>query len=184
METQHAHSLSLSLSPTVVIEIHPFEKAREYSRTLNAVKLDRVFAKPFVAALSGHLEGVYCMAKHSSHLSCLLSGSCDGEIRVWNLSSQRCVLSVAAAHRGFVRGLTVTPTTGMHMLSCGADGLVRYSCVCVCVLFVMVCGCGGSSWSCAHSMSMLNCVLDYGHCATMCTMATMLMHANTRMWRT
>ncbi len=38
-------------------ELHPFEKAREYSRTLNAVKLDRVFAKPFVANLAGHLEG-------------------------------------------------------------------------------------------------------------------------------
>jgi len=26
-------------------------RAREYTRTLNAVKLDKVFAKPFVAAL-------------------------------------------------------------------------------------------------------------------------------------
>lgn len=34
--------------------IHPLEKAREYTRALNAVKLDKVFAKPFVAALSDH----------------------------------------------------------------------------------------------------------------------------------
>lgn len=29
-------------------ELHPFERAREYKRALNAVKLDRVFAKPFL----------------------------------------------------------------------------------------------------------------------------------------
>lgn len=31
-------------------ELHPFERAREYKRALNAVKLDRVFAKPFLGA--------------------------------------------------------------------------------------------------------------------------------------
>jgi WD repeat and SOF domain-containing protein 1 len=33
--------------------LHPFERAREYTRALNAVKLEKVFAKPFVAALEG-----------------------------------------------------------------------------------------------------------------------------------
>lgn len=28
--------------------IHPFDKAREYTRALQATKLDRVFARPFV----------------------------------------------------------------------------------------------------------------------------------------
>jgi len=28
--------------------IHPFEKAREYTRALQAAKLDKVFAKPLV----------------------------------------------------------------------------------------------------------------------------------------
>ncbi len=28
--------------------LHQFERAHEYTRALNAVKLDRVFAKPFV----------------------------------------------------------------------------------------------------------------------------------------
>jgi len=40
--------------------LHPFEKAIEYTRALNAVKLDRVFAKPFVAALP-HSDGVTCL---------------------------------------------------------------------------------------------------------------------------
>jgi len=34
-------------------ELHPFAKAREYRRALNATKLEKVFAKPFVGALDG-----------------------------------------------------------------------------------------------------------------------------------
>lgn len=59
--------------------LHPFEVCREYTRALNATKLDRVFAKPFLASLDGHRDGVNCMAKHTTALSTLLSGSCDGE---------------------------------------------------------------------------------------------------------
>lgn len=58
---------------------------REYTRALNATKLERVFAKPFVASLDGHRDGVNCMAKHTKSLSTLLSGSCDGEV----ISGQR-----------------------------------------------------------------------------------------------
>lgn len=58
--------------------IHPFERAREYKRALNATKLDRMFAKPFVAALEGHADGVYCIRRHPIRLSTLASGACDG----------------------------------------------------------------------------------------------------------
>lgn len=105
-------------------ELHPFERAREYSRTLNAVKLDKVFAKPFIRNLSGHLEGVFSMTKHSTRLSCLISGSCDGEIRVWNIASGLCNLSIKGSHSGFVRGLTVCPD-GVRFLSCGSDARVQ-----------------------------------------------------------
>jgi DDB1- and CUL4-associated factor 13 len=54
------------------------EKAREYTRALNAVKLERMFAKPFVGDLSGHSDGVYCMAKHPKKLTTVISGSGDG----------------------------------------------------------------------------------------------------------
>ena len=60
--------------------LHPFEVSREYTRALNATKLERVFAKPFLASLDGHRDGVNCMAKHIKSLSTLLSGSCDGEV--------------------------------------------------------------------------------------------------------
>ena len=36
--------------------LHPFEKAREYTRALNATKLERMFAKPFLAQLGDGLE--------------------------------------------------------------------------------------------------------------------------------
>ena len=58
--------------------LHPLEKAREYTRALNAVKLERMFAKPFVGALNGHKDGVYCMAKNPRKITSLISGSGDG----------------------------------------------------------------------------------------------------------
>lgn len=66
--------------------LHPFEVAREYTRALNATKLERVFAKPFLASLDGHRDGVNCLAKHTRSLSALLSGSCDGEVRLLHLN--------------------------------------------------------------------------------------------------
>jgi DDB1- and CUL4-associated factor 13 len=58
--------------------LHPFERAIEYQRALNATKLDKVFAKPFIAALDEHKDGVFCLERHPSRVSTLLSGSCDG----------------------------------------------------------------------------------------------------------
>lgn len=58
--------------------LHPQEKAIEYTRALNAVKLDKVFAKPFVGSLTGHRDGVYCMERHPTKVGLLLSGACDG----------------------------------------------------------------------------------------------------------
>ena len=60
--------------------LHPFEVPREYVRALNATKLERVFAKPFLSSLDGHRDGVNCMAKHPKSLSTVLSGACDGEV--------------------------------------------------------------------------------------------------------
>jgi WD repeat and SOF domain-containing protein 1 len=40
--------------------LHPFERAREYTRALNATKLERMFAAPFIDQLGkGHVDGVY-----------------------------------------------------------------------------------------------------------------------------
>lgn len=39
------------------------EKAVEYVRALNAAKLDKVFARPFIGAMDGHIDAISCMAK-------------------------------------------------------------------------------------------------------------------------
>ncbi|XP_069776353.1 DDB1- and CUL4-associated factor 13 [Narcine bancroftii] len=84
--------------------LHPFEIPREYTRALNATKLERVFAKPFVASLDGHSDGVHCMSKHFKSLSTIISGACNGQIKVWNLMKRECIRTVQA-HTGFVRGI-------------------------------------------------------------------------------
>ena len=59
--------------------LHHFEVPQEYVRALNATKLERVFAKSFLASLDGHWDRVSCWAKHPESLANVLSGACDGD---------------------------------------------------------------------------------------------------------
>lgn len=103
--------------------IHPFERAREYVRALNSVKLDRMFAKPFIGQLgNGHIDGVYCMARDPRKIDTIASGSGDGVVKIWNLIERNEVISLDA-HNGTVNGLTYT--TEGHLLSCSADNIVK-----------------------------------------------------------
>ena len=52
-----------------------------------------------------------------------LSGACDGEIRVWDLPTQKTVFRVQA-HFRFVRGL-VCDSTGKTFYSCSDDTTVK-----------------------------------------------------------
>ena len=47
-------------------------------RALNAVKMERMFAKPFVASLEGHVDAVETMARKPDTLDIVASGSWDG----------------------------------------------------------------------------------------------------------
>ncbi|XP_046864950.1 DDB1- and CUL4-associated factor 13-like [Xenia sp. Carnegie-2017] len=114
------HKIPRNIDPS----LHPFEAAREYTRALNAAKLERVFAKPFVGSLDGHKDGVNCMAKFQKSLSLLLSGSCNGEVKLWNLPQRKCLRSYNA-HRGFVRGLAVVPS-GDTFISIGDDKQIKH----------------------------------------------------------
>ena len=71
--------------------LHPFEQAREYTRAVRAVKLDKMFAKPFVAAMDDHSDAVWCTATSPTRVTQFVSGSCDGEIRIWDLALKRTV---------------------------------------------------------------------------------------------
>lgn len=103
--------------------LHPLESAREYVRALNATKLDRVFAKPFIGNMNGHKEGISCFAKHPKSLSSLCSGAYDGEIRIWDLPTRKPTRNFIA-HDGYVRGITYTPC-GERFLSVGDDKTVK-----------------------------------------------------------
>ena len=107
--------------------MHPFEAEREYQRALNAVKLERTFAKPFVGSLDGHRDSLTHLAKHPKvsilaklsltilltvtslqSLSTLASADASGEVRIWNLTYKTCVTTFPA-HNGVTRGLVYTP---------------------------------------------------------------------------
>uniref|UniRef100_A0A8C4QCL7 DDB1- and CUL4-associated factor 13 n=1 Tax=Eptatretus burgeri TaxID=7764 RepID=A0A8C4QCL7_EPTBU len=104
-------------------KLHPMEAPREYVRAMNAAKLERVFAKPFIASLDGHHDGISCLAKHPCSLSTLLSGSCDGEVRFWDLTRRACIRAIQA-HTGMTSGITVHPS-GSCFISVGADKQIR-----------------------------------------------------------
>jgi DDB1- and CUL4-associated factor 13 len=102
---------------------HPFSGAREYTRALNAVKLERLFAAPFVGQLGqGHVDGVYTMAKDPGSLQRFASGSGDGVVKIWDLTSRQEVWQ-ARAHENIVKDTCWTPDR--KLLSCGADKTVK-----------------------------------------------------------
>ena len=88
------------------------EEAREYKRALNAVKLEKVFAKPFLASLDGHRDGVSRLTTHPKRLSTIASCSYDGDVRLWDLSTRKCLVSFAGHDGKFARDLCFSPSQG------------------------------------------------------------------------
>ncbi|KAL2759447.1 hypothetical protein ACRALDRAFT_1074263 [Sodiomyces alcalophilus JCM 7366] len=103
---------------------HPFERAREYTKALNAAKLERMHAAPFVAQLgAGHIDGVYSMAKDPNNLQRFASGSGDGAIKVFDLTSRDEVWQTKSAHENIVR--SVCWTKDQRLLSAASDKTVK-----------------------------------------------------------
>ena len=103
-------------------KLNPFEKQKEYSRAVNAAKLNKIFAKPFLGSME-HNDGVTAMATNPKSLVSVLSGSADGEIRMWDLASKKQMWS-AVAHSGFVRGISVS-ADGERAVTCSDDKTVK-----------------------------------------------------------
>lgn len=93
-----------------------------------AAKLERVFAKPFLASLE-HDDGITCLARNPRRLNCLLSGSADGDIRLWDLPARRCLRRLVG-HTGAVKGVSVTPD-GEACVSASTDCTVKLWKVCL-----------------------------------------------------
>ena len=111
--------MSPSESGPTANSVTAFERAREYTRALNAVKLERMFAAPFVCQLGlGHQDGVYQIAPHPSSLSKFASGSADGVVKTWDLTTRDEVWQTKA-HDNTVKGLAWVQD---RLLTCGTDG--------------------------------------------------------------
>lgn len=112
----------LKVQRNLAPELHPFDKQVEYTRALTAAKLDRMHAKPFIASFM-HDDGVNTMARNPKALNSLLSGSADGDVRIWDVAGRRCLRKLVG-HTGAVRGLAVTPC-GRLAISASTDCTVR-----------------------------------------------------------
>ncbi|KAG6821211.1 hypothetical protein H0H93_004032 [Arthromyces matolae] len=128
---QHAPEVHLPLRPgdptptsrNLDPLMHPFAKARERTRALNAVKMERMFAKPFVDALEGHIDAVEVLARQPESLTTIASGSWDGGIILHNLSTRRKLVNISQAHKGKVSGLCFADSE--RLLSCGVDRNIK-----------------------------------------------------------
>jgi WD repeat and SOF domain-containing protein 1 len=103
--------------------MHPFARARERTRALNAAKLDRIFAKPFIDSLEGHIDAVEVLVRQPGSLTTVASGSWDGEIIVHNLAQRSHLKRIPQAHKNKVSGLCFAQ--GSRLLSCGVDRNVK-----------------------------------------------------------
>lgn len=103
--------------------LHTHAKQREYVRAVVAAKLKKMHAKPFVAALEGHTDSVAAMAMSRSKLCDLFTGSCNGEVMMWNLFTKGKGI-LMGSHEGFVKGLCTNPE-GTLLYSCGNDKYLK-----------------------------------------------------------
>ena len=101
---------------------HPFQREREYVRALNATKISKFLAKPFVAGLQGHYDGVSRVARHPALLPIICSGDVSGEVRAWDLSFTSCIGKIQA-HKAEVTGVCFANTR--RLLTCSLDRTIK-----------------------------------------------------------
>jgi len=85
--------------------------------------MERMFAKPFISQLgNGHVDGVYTMAKDPNSLQRFASGSGDGVVKVWDLTSREEIWNTAA-HENIVKGMCWT--RDQKLLTCASDRYIK-----------------------------------------------------------
>ena len=104
--------------------LHPFRKAREYIRALNAVKLDKVFSKPFLFALNEPTDCIKAMAKNPKSLIEFASGGFDGQLLLYNLAERKPIFNIKTSHN-MIKGV-VFSNTGEDILTCGDDNVINF----------------------------------------------------------
>ncbi|KAF7303738.1 WD-REPEATS-REGION domain-containing protein [Mycena indigotica] len=105
--------------------MHPFARARERTRALNAAKMDRMFAKPFIASLEGHVGPVEAMAKQPGELTTVASGSWDGGIVVHHLARRTKLLHLPQAHKKNKKVSGLCFSRDGRLFSCSTDATIK-----------------------------------------------------------
>uniref|UniRef100_A0A914PM52 Uncharacterized protein n=1 Tax=Panagrolaimus davidi TaxID=227884 RepID=A0A914PM52_9BILA len=95
----------------------------QLNRAVNAVKLERVFAKH--ACVDGHNEGVGVLSNYPLRLSHLLYGARNGQVKIWRLSNKKC-LGIVQAHNGPVSGISVDSSVGEIFTTIGQDSQLKH----------------------------------------------------------
>lgn len=105
-------------------QYHPMQQAREYTRAVTAAKLNRMFARPLVGNIgNGHGDAVTTTAISRRSLLPLVSGSADGQLKLWDLASRKSVAEINA-HTRVVTGV-VFDVSGECFYSCSDDGCIQ-----------------------------------------------------------
>jgi DDB1- and CUL4-associated factor 13 len=105
--------------------VHPLARVREYQRAVNAVKLDRMFAKPFLGDFEqGHQDGITTLSTSRRALLPLVSGCVDGSIKLWDIATRTCLFTLPTAHTRIVTG-SVFDVGGRNFYTCSDDGFVH-----------------------------------------------------------
>ena len=82
-----------------------------------------MFAAPFLASFEpGHVDGVYSFAKDPESLEHFASGSGDGVVKVWDLTTREEIFQ-AQAHENIVKGMCWT--RDKRLITCGSDRTVK-----------------------------------------------------------
>ncbi|KAH9601579.1 Sof1-like protein [Trypanosoma melophagium] len=102
---------------------NPMAKQVEFTRAIRAAKLDRMFAKPFLGALSGHQDTIQSIAVDYTSLSTVISGAIDGGMIVWDVFTKR-PKRIIDAHRHSIDGITVSPD-GVACFSASRDKVIK-----------------------------------------------------------
>jgi periodic tryptophan protein 1 len=68
-----------------------------------------------------HLDSVLCLAAHPTQVNYLASGSADKIVKIWDLSTQKCVRNIKN-HKDKVQVLKWQPGDEKNILSAGFDG--------------------------------------------------------------
>ncbi|KAG5450595.1 DDB1- and CUL4-associated factor 13, partial [Clonorchis sinensis] len=102
---------------------HPFAAEREYVRAVNAAKLQRMMAKPFLGALEGTTEQMVCLSLNSETLGLAVFGTADGKIQYWDIATRKLIFETRA-HDCEIRGICHY-NKSRFMYTCSLDGQLK-----------------------------------------------------------